>query len=123
MSAYKLIEELGLEIRTLSLHAREGEGYRAHWVAGVVSARDLEALLATAEIQYHRTSCQISFAGAPDTKAFLLGERPIVKDSAESLLKELSTYEDFQHTNGKPSLYELIERARKLLASHREDGE
>lgn len=112
MTEFKLIKELGLKTECLMPES--------DWVR----AKDLEALLATAEIQYHRTSCQISFAGAPDTKAFLLGERPIVRDSIESLLKwAVDAYE-----KGHPELSpvfprEFYDRARKLLASHREGGE
>lgn len=42
--------------------------------------------------------------------------QPIAKeDSAEQLLNELVNYKDWQWQEGKPMLYELIERAKKLL--------
>lgn len=49
-------------------------------------------------------------------RALGIGIRPIVKESPErALLRELSTYKDWQHEGGKPSLFELIDRARALL--------
>lgn len=48
--------------------------------------------------------------------SYSVGRRPIKAESEErKLLRELALYQDWQHTKGKTSLYELIDRAKKLL--------
>lgn len=65
--------------------------------------------------QWHQDPIVDASKGATGM-ALLLRIRPIKAESEErKLLRELALYKDWQHTKGEPSLYELIDRAKKLL--------
>lgn len=58
----------------------------------------------------------ISHMDHAEETALLIGIRPIVQEAEErKLLREFSQYVEWQHTNGKPSLWDLVARAKTLL--------
>jgi uncharacterized protein (DUF488 family) len=109
MTKYPLIEAIGLEVHILErIFTGAAVDIRA------VKADELEAALDQAPVVYApnpeiggwtRTQCQ----GDIHT-ARLVCIQPIVRDTAESLLRELA-----HSAADLPALYKLAARARKLL--------
>lgn len=125
MSEFKLCERAGLGI-----FKPFGEETRKF----VVYAHEVEALLANAPVVYQREN--VSKCWFPDewesdthTARLLLIIEPIVKESAkesaEDLLRELVEWKEWDGMspkNAKPTLYEIKERARKLLDADKGRG-
>lgn len=131
MREFKLIKELGLvaEYQPSNNRMRVGE----EWV----KASDLEALLEKGVRVYGAKGQSVredlrdgnwflSRENWPeaDTTALMINIRPIVKDTAESLLEECMRIIDDGRSKVTvdPRSQELYERARKLLASRQESG-
>jgi hypothetical protein len=110
MSEFKLVKELGLPIESI-------DGVHKY-----ILAADLEALLEKSRFRYHPDSRTIfNLKCHPSRECFLLGDRPINKDTAESLLRELLAIDGGAYIcTGRDS--EWMNRARQVLASRQGSG-
>lgn len=115
MSQFKLCESAGLDI--YSERFEDSLGPKKHFV---VKAEDVEALLRDAPVVYGGTDCDgrgeynnpfsnYHSMGIDTHTARLVCIEPIVRDTAEGLLRE---FVEQREIRGPDS---LVERARKLL--------
>ena len=119
---FKRVRELGLTF--VPMYTIHSTGMKSESGPMMVYATELESLLEKATVVYGKDDAKAWFEGPtkdrPDVNfvrwethtALLINVRPIVKDSAESLLREMVRVAQFGH---RAELDALTERAKALL--------
>lgn len=125
----KRAEELGLKLITLHSYGGGASSapYAQHTTQDRYLADDIHRLLGEGVEAVGNKYCDDWWAKPmaqellPKLKdvGLIIGIRPIVQESEErKLLRKLSEYTEWQHTKGKPSIWDLVSSAKRLL-----DGE